>query len=52
MKYLFRAVRAPFLTATLVPVLVGTADAARKGFFDIYLFDKSILFSFKRLKIN
>lgn len=38
MKYLLRAIRAPFLTATLVPVLVGAADAARKGFFDIFLF--------------
>jgi 1,4-dihydroxy-2-naphthoate octaprenyltransferase len=31
---LFRATRAPFLTATLVPVFLGLAVAAQEGFFD------------------
>jgi 1,4-dihydroxy-2-naphthoate octaprenyltransferase len=31
---LFRATRAPFLSATFVPVLLGLAVAARAGFFD------------------
>ncbi len=31
---LFRATRAPFLSATFVPVLLGLAVAARTGFFD------------------
>jgi 1,4-dihydroxy-2-naphthoate octaprenyltransferase len=38
MKQFLQAIRAPFLTATLVPVLVGTAEAARTGFFDPLLF--------------
>lgn len=32
---LFRATRMPFLTATLAPVLLGIAVAARAGFFDL-----------------
>jgi 1,4-dihydroxy-2-naphthoate octaprenyltransferase len=32
---LFRATRAPFLSATFAPVLLGLAVAARAGFFDI-----------------
>jgi 1,4-dihydroxy-2-naphthoate octaprenyltransferase len=32
---LFRATRAPFLSATFAPVLLGFAVAARAGFFDI-----------------
>jgi 1,4-dihydroxy-2-naphthoate octaprenyltransferase len=32
---LFRATRAPFLSATLAPVLLGFAVAARAGFFDL-----------------
>jgi 1,4-dihydroxy-2-naphthoate octaprenyltransferase len=32
---LFRATRAPFLSATFVPVLLGLAVAARTGFFDV-----------------
>jgi 1,4-dihydroxy-2-naphthoate octaprenyltransferase len=31
------ATRLPFLTATVVPVLVGTAVAGRQGYFDIWL---------------
>ncbi len=33
---LFRATRAPFLTATLAPVLLGLAVAARAGVFDAF----------------
>ncbi|MGA3057212.1 MAG: prenyltransferase [Candidatus Limnocylindrales bacterium] len=32
---LFRATRAPFLSATFAPVLLGLAVAARAGFFDV-----------------
>ncbi|MGZ6268180.1 MAG: prenyltransferase [Candidatus Limnocylindrales bacterium] len=32
---LFRATRAPFLSATFAPVLLGIAVAARAGFFDV-----------------
>jgi 1,4-dihydroxy-2-naphthoate octaprenyltransferase len=34
---LFRATRAPFLTATLVPVILGLTVAAQEGFFDALL---------------
>ncbi|MBN1882076.1 MAG: prenyltransferase [Deltaproteobacteria bacterium] len=33
-----RAVRVPFFTATLVPISIGAAEAARQGRFDIVLF--------------
>jgi len=38
MKLFLKAIRAPFLTATLVPILLGGIEAARNGFFDSTLF--------------
>jgi len=40
---LFRATRAPFLSATFVPVLLGMAVAARAGFFDVLTASITIL---------
>ncbi len=38
MKLFFKAVRAPFFTGTVVPVVIGAVDAARVGRFDLILF--------------
>ena len=40
---LFRATRAPFLSATFVPVLLGLAVAAQAGFFDVLTATLTIL---------
>lgn len=38
LKIWLKATRAPFFTATIVPVVIGTALAHRDGFFDLILF--------------
>jgi 1,4-dihydroxy-2-naphthoate polyprenyltransferase len=43
MKSLVKAVRAPFFTATIVPVVIGSVEAARTGHFNLVLFILTLL---------
>jgi 1,4-dihydroxy-2-naphthoate octaprenyltransferase len=38
LKAVIQAVRAPFFTGTIVPVVIGAAEATRVGRFDLFLF--------------